>query len=371
MTGATDTRHMRHALGLARRGLGRVWPNPAVGCVIVRDGRIVGRGRTADGGRPHAEAVALAQAGDAARGATAYITLEPCAHHGQTPPCAEALVAAGVARVVGATGDPDPRVAGRGLAILREAGVEVVSGVCEAEARSVNAGFLSRVTRGRPVVTLKLAATLDGRIATASGESRWITGGEARRAVHALRMSHDAVMVGAGTVRDDDPDLTVRDLGADRQPVRVIVSRHLRLPRESRLCQSARDVPVWILCDAAALGSDDAKAWADAGARLIGVASAGGQVAPAAALAALGEAGLTRVFCEGGGMLAASLLHDRLVDDLVLFSAGKLIGAEGRPAVGALGLSALADAPRFDLVETRALGVDVLQHWRVRSAAAS
>lgn len=359
----TDTRHMRHALGLARRGLGRVWPNPAVGCVITRDGRIVGRARTADGGRPHAETLALSQAGPAARGATAYVTLEPCAHSGQTPPCAEALIAADVARVVVATGDPDPRVAGRGVAMLRDAGTEVVTGICEAEARALQRGFLSRVTQGRPMVTLKLATTLDGRIATASGESRWITGPEARRAVHALRMNHDAVLVGAGTVRADDPDLTARDLGADSQPVRIVATRHLRLPENSRLFRTVSETPVWLAIDRDSSETDLARVWREAGARILPVRSDGGHLSVSELLQALGEAGLTRVFCEGGGMLAASLLHAGLVDDLVLFSAGKLIGAEGQPAVGPLGLSALADAPRFELAETRALGGDVMQIW--------
>ena len=218
---------MAHALALGQRGLGRTWPNPAVGCVIVHGGRVVGRGWTQPGGRPHAEVRALAQAGSAARGATAYVTLEPCAHHGHTGPCAEALIAAGVARVVTALQDPDPRVSGRGHAMLRAAGVAVTEGVLEPEARAVNAGFLKRVCHGLPLVTLKLATTLDGRIATASGESRWITGPEARRAVHALRLVHDAVLVGAGTARADDPDLTVRDLGATHQPVRIVIDSRL------------------------------------------------------------------------------------------------------------------------------------------------
>lgn len=190
-----DVAHMRHAVALSRRGLGRTWPNPAVGCVIVSDGRVVGRGWTQDGGRPHAEPVALAQAGDAARNATVYVTLEPCSHHGKTPPCSEALIAAGVARVVVACGDPDPRVNGRGIAMLRAAGIVVETGVCADEARAVLDGFLRRITDGRPTVTLKMAASWDGRIATATGESQWITGSEARRRVHAMRATHDA---GAG-----------------------------------------------------------------------------------------------------------------------------------------------------------------------------
>ncbi|HEY0183874.1 MAG TPA: bifunctional diaminohydroxyphosphoribosylaminopyrimidine deaminase/5-amino-6-(5-phosphoribosylamino)uracil reductase RibD, partial [Rhodopila sp.] len=256
---------MAHALRLGARGLGRTWPNPAVGCVIVRDGRVVGRGWTQPGGRPHAERVALAQAGDLARGATAYVTLEPCAHHGKTSPCAEALVAAGVARVVTALTDPDPRVAGRGHAILRSAGIEVVEGVLSAGAARVNAGFLRRVTAGLPFVTLKLATSLDGRIATAGGDSRWITGAEARRHVHMLRMTHDAVLVGAGTALADDPDLSVRDLGSPHQPVRVVMDSRLSHSPDSRLGRTAHAVPVWLLHGPGAPGAARA-AWTAMGA---------------------------------------------------------------------------------------------------------
>ena len=219
-----DLLHMRAALALARRGLGNAWPNPAVGCVLVKEGRVIGRGWTQPGGRPHAETEALRRAGDAARGATAYVTLEPCSHHGRTPPCCEALAEAGIARVVMAMRDPDPRVNGRGLAMLRGAGIAVEEGLLEAEARALNAGFFRRIQAGMPVVTLKLASTLDGRIATASGESRWITGAAARREVHALRARHDAILVGSGTVLADDPDLTCRIPGMERVPMLRVVA---------------------------------------------------------------------------------------------------------------------------------------------------
>jgi diaminohydroxyphosphoribosylaminopyrimidine deaminase/5-amino-6-(5-phosphoribosylamino)uracil reductase len=215
-----DLLHMRAALALARRGLGNAWPNPAVGCVLVKEGRVIGRGWTQPGGRPHAETEALRRAGDAARGATAYVTLEPCSHHGRTPPCCEALAEAGITRVVMAMRDPDPRVNGRGLAMLRGAGIAVEEGLLEAEARALNAGFFRRIQAGMPVVTLKLASTLDGRIATASGESRWITGAAARREVHALRARHDAILVGSGTVLADDPDLTDSGDGAGADAAR-------------------------------------------------------------------------------------------------------------------------------------------------------
>ena len=353
---------MALALSLGRRGRGRVWPNPAVGCVIVKDGRLLGRGWTGDGGRPHAETQALAQAGAAARGADVFVTLEPCAHHGRTPPCAAALVAAGVGRVVVACGDPDPRVAGRGLAMLRAAGIAVVTGVMEAEARADHAGFLRRVTEGRPFVTLKLAATLDGRIATAAGESRWITGAGARRMVHALRACHDAVMVGAGTARADDPALTVRDMGATRQPVRVVVARGMDLPGEGQLARTAREVPVWVAHDAH-LAAATVAGWAARGVEGLACPVEGGQVAPGAVMAALAERGITRVFCEGGGALGASLLAADLVDEVVMFGAGRVIGAEGRPMIGAMGVERLAEAPRLRLVELRDLGGDVMSRW--------
>ncbi|MEO0719915.1 MAG: bifunctional diaminohydroxyphosphoribosylaminopyrimidine deaminase/5-amino-6-(5-phosphoribosylamino)uracil reductase RibD, partial [Pseudomonadota bacterium] len=239
---------MRAALDLARRGLGRTWPNPAVGCVIVKDGELVSRGWTQPGGRPHAEVEALARAGSSAQGATVYVTLEPCAHHGVTPPCSEALVSAGVARVVTAFEDPDPRVAGRGHDLLRAAGIEVTTGLMETEARNVNAGYLMRRDKGRPFLTLKLASTLDGRIATSAGESKWITGEESRRRVHLLRASHDAILVGAGTARADDPGLDVRLPGLEmRSPVRIVADSRLSLPMESQLAQSTPQRPLWML----------------------------------------------------------------------------------------------------------------------------
>ena len=356
---------MRLALSLGRRGFGRCAPNPAVGCVIVQGTRIVGRGWTQPGGRPHAETVALAQAGAAARGSTAYVTLEPCAHHGQTPPCAASLIDAGIARVVVALGDPDPRVDGGGLTMLRKAGVEVETGLCADDACDDQAGFLTRVTQGRPMVTLKLASSFDGRIATASGDSQWITGAEARRHVHAMRATHDAVMIGAGTARADDPSLTVRGLGVEHQPIRVVLSRHLDLPLDSHLARTARDIPVWI-CHGHRAAPELVSAWAGIGAEMIEVGEAQGALDSTAVLQALGTRGLTRVYCEGGGSLAASLLSAGLVDELVGYTAGVAIGEEGRPSLAAMGLGRLAEAPRFDLVETRVTGGDILHRWRQR-----
>lgn len=361
---AEDARFLRLALGLGRRGLGRTWPNPAVGCVIVNDGRIVGRGTTGLGGRPHAERVALDQAGPRAKGATAYVSLEPCAHHGRTPPCADAIIAAGVERVVVSTGDPDPRVSGRGFKALRDAGIAVDIGLCAREARRDLGGFLSRMTRGRPELTLKLAASFDGRIATASGHSQWITGPQARRWVHAARARHDAVMVGAGTARADDPSLTVRDLGVGHHPVRVVVSRRLDVPLMSTLARTASQMPVW-MCHGPDADPALIEAWAGLGAELVTCGLSGRQLDMCSVLHELGRRGLTRVFCEGGGALAASLLADDLVDRLVGITAGFAIGAEGLPGIGALGLDRLDGATRFDLTEQRAIGPDVLNVWAV------
>ena len=273
---------------------------------------MVGRGRTGAGGRPHAETVALAQAGPRARGATAYVTLEPCAHTGGTPPCAAALAAAGVARVVVAIEDPDPRVNGRGVETLRDAGIAVEVGCLAAEAVAMNRGFLSRLATGRPMLTLKLAASLDGRIATGTGESRWITGPRARAEVHLMRAQSDAVLVGAGTVRSDDPRLNVRDLGLDDvHPVRVVVSGALSLPRDGNLGRTAREAPLWICHDPDA---DPARreAWTELGAELIEIPDQpDGQLDLSAMMQRLGERGLTRVLCEGGGRLAAALIERR------------------------------------------------------------
>lgn len=351
---------MRAALALARRGLGDVWPNPSVGCVLVRDGRVVGRGVTAPGGRPHAEVVALAVAGDLARGSTAYVTLEPCSHHGQTPPCADALIAAGVARVVVALGDPDKRVDGAGIARLRAAGLEVAVGIHSAVARSVQAGFLSRVGLGRPMVTLKLASTLDGRIATRTGESQWITGPEARRAAHALRGQHDAVLAGVGTVQADDPDLTCRIPGYRKKPgLRIVVDSRLRTRLTSRVVATAAAVPTWFLHGPGA-GPDRELALTEAGARLIEVAAAEDGIDLAAGMQALGAAGLTRILVEGGAQVAAGLLRAGLVDRVAWFHAPGIMGGDGWPAAQAFGTASLDGMPRFVRVDSRPMGDDML-----------
>ena len=367
-----DLRSMRAALALARRGLGTVWPNPAVGCVIVDRGRIVGRGWTQPGGRPHGETEALGRAGEAARGATAYVSLEPCCHWGRTPPCTDALIAAGIRRVVVALEDPDPRVAGAGVRQLDAAGLEVETGLCEAEAAEINAGFFCRLHNGRPLVTLKLATSLDGRIATGSGESQWITGPPARERAHALRAAHDAIMVGTGTVLADDPQLTCRLPGlAHRSPVRVVVDRHLRIPPTTRLISDARAFPVWVLTLPSA-DPERRQAFLRAGATVIDIdPSLDGNGSLAAALAALGERGITRLLVEGGGHLAAAFARAGLIDRLVWVHAPMLIGGDGIPAIAEVGLEVLSKAPSFTRLSTETVGDDVLTVFRVREQDAT
>jgi diaminohydroxyphosphoribosylaminopyrimidine deaminase / 5-amino-6-(5-phosphoribosylamino)uracil reductase len=341
---------MGAALALARRGLGNVWPNPTVGCVLTNGGRVVGRGWTQPGGRPHAETEALARAGDAARGATAYVTLEPCSHHAKTPPCAEALIAAGIARAVVACRDPDPRVDGRGIEKLRAAGIEIVEGVMCGEAEALNAGFFLRIRENRPFVTLKLAGSLDMRIATSSGESKWITGEASRARAHLLRAEHDAVMAGSGTVLADDPALDARLPGlADPRRVRVVADGRLRV-------RTARAQPTWILT------REDGPALAATGVEIVRL----DRLEPRAMLGALATRGITRVLIEGGGTLAASFLRDGLVDRLAIFRAGLAIGGDGLPALAELGVAKLGQAPRYRLESVERVGDDTLE-LRVRA----
>ena len=366
-TTTSDRVFMEGALALARRGLGRTWPNPSVGCVLVKDGRVVGRGRTADGGRPHAEPQSLAMAGSAAWGATAYVSLEPCSHHGQTPPCADALIEAGIARVVVAVGDPDPRVAGAGLARLRQAGIAVTQGVLEAQAADLNAGFFLAKTQGRPLVTVKLATTLDGRIAAVSGASQWITGPDARRMGHLMRAGHDAVMVGIGTALNDDPELTCRLPGLqDRPPVSVVVDSGLSLPIDGKLAMAAKARPVWVL---ARMGADEGRrARLEAlGVKVLpvppGEEGAGGRVSMPQALSLLADRGLTRIMVEGGAGLVTSLIDADLVDRLVWFRAAALMGGDGLAALGPLGLAQLDAMPRFRPTDVQKLGQDAMETY--------
>ena len=351
-----DRDHIRRAIALAGSGWGRVAPNPMVGCVIVRDGEVVGEGWHTEYGRPHAEVEALRAAGEHARGATAYVSLEPCSHWGKTPPCTDALTAAGVRRVVFGGYDPNPKAQG-GAEVLRAAGIEVVGGVEEAAVRDQNAVFFhahSPAGEERPFVALKLAMSLDARIADREGRSVWITGDEARAEVHRLRAGYDAVAVGIGTALADDPLLTVRGAVEPRvPPARIVFDRALRLPTDGKLARSAREVPVWAVCEPAA-PDDRRRALEDAGVTIVAAAGLANQ------LRAIREAGVRSMFVEGGSTLASALLTADVVDRMYLFYAPVLIGPGGAAPFAALPSLPLADAPRWRRVDTQAFGADTL-----------
>ena len=355
-----DVRHMRHALRLAERALGNVAPNPAVGCVIVsRSGHVVGRGWTQAGGRPHAETVALTQAGDAARGATAYVSLEPCAHQGLTPPCADALIAARVTRVVGAVVDPDPRVAGQGFTRLEAAGIAVTRGVLEKEAAALNAGFFDRISENRPLVALKVAQSADGFVADANGNSKWITSEQARRHGHLLRARYDAILIGIGTALADDPALTCRLPGLEkRSPVRVVLDSQLRLPPTSQLARTAAAHPT-VVFTAAKEGGQELTSQGVEIRRMPGLA----RPALRDVLAMLAQRGITRLLVEGGPTVHGAFMQSRLVDLVHLYRAPIVIGAGGRPAVHMPQSVALSDAPRLHVIERQVLGPDVLESF--------
>ena len=361
---AADQRFMELALTLGRRGQGRTWPNPAVGAVVVRDGVIVGRGWTQPGGRPHAEPEALARAGEAARGATLYVTLEPCSHFGKSPPCADAVIAAGVARVVCAIEDPNPEVAGHGHARLRAAGITVDIGLGAAQAARDHAGHFRRVRDKRPHVILKLAVSADDRIAAAGHRPVAITGEAAKARVHLLRAQCDAILVGIGTVLADDPLLTCRLPGMDaRSPVRVVLDRALRISGTSRLVHSARETPLWVMTSNLSEAPAAMKLGA-AGAQVIRVATTTAPTAPglelSAVLHALAEKGITRLLVEGGARVASSFVAAGLVDEVWLLRGPGTIGADGVPALDALPLSALTGSPTFKPRASETLQNDTL-----------
>ncbi len=360
----SDNNSMNIALALGARMLGQVAPNPAVGCVIVKEGVIVGRGVTQAGGRPHAETQALAQAGEHARGATAYVTLEPCSHHGQTPPCTDAIIHAGITRVVAPMEDPDPRVCGKGFSILKAAGIDVVAGVLAQEAAFQHEGFIKRIQLGRPMVSLKLASTLDGRIATQSGESRWITGEVARNVAQSLRVTHDAVMVGIGTVLADDPELTCRLPGLERaSPIRIVVDGRLTIPATSKLVMTASQTPLWIITrEKSDIGK--IRVLEHHGVRILPVPTHDdGTMDMNGVARQLGEQGLTRVLVEGGGTLAASFMRDGVVDRLEWITSPCLMGGDGKPSIGALGIETLDRIHTFKPYSCRMLGKDRLESF--------
>jgi diaminohydroxyphosphoribosylaminopyrimidine deaminase/5-amino-6-(5-phosphoribosylamino)uracil reductase len=356
-----DRRYMQLALTLGRRGLGRTWPNPAVGAVVVKDGVIVGRGWTQAGGRPHAEPEALRRAGEAARGATLYVTLEPCSHFGKSPPCADAIIAAGISRVVSAIEDPNPEVAGKGHAKLRAAGIAVDVGLFAEEAAHDHAGHFRRVRDKRPHVILKLAVSADDKIGAAGSKPVAITGEATRTRVHLLRAQSDAILVGIGTVLADDPMLTCRLPGmAARSPVRVVLDRALRIPGSSRLVHSARETPLWVVASELAEAPAAAKLGA-AGTQVMRIAPT---LAPgldlAAVLHALSEKGITRLMVEGGSRVASSFVAADLVDEVWLLRGPEAIGAGGIAALDALPLSEITQSPHLKLRASETLGKDTL-----------
>ncbi|MBU6462466.1 MAG: bifunctional diaminohydroxyphosphoribosylaminopyrimidine deaminase/5-amino-6-(5-phosphoribosylamino)uracil reductase RibD [Bradyrhizobium sp.] len=358
---AADQRFMQLALALGRRGQGRTWPNPAVGAVVVKDDVIVGRGWTQPGGRPHAEPEALGRAGEAARGATLYVTLEPCSHLGKSPPCADAVIAAGIARVVSAIEDPNPEVAGKGHARLRAAGIAVDIGLCGAEAAHDHAGHFRRVRDKRPHVILKLAVSADDKIGAAGGQRAAITGDAAKARVHLLRAQCDAILVGISTVQADDPLLTCRLPGmAGRSPVRIVLDRALRLSGASRLVHSARQTPLWVVTSELAEASAATKLGA-AGAQVIRVApTSGSGLDLAAVLHALADRGITRLMVEGGAKVASSFVSADLVDEFWLLRGPQAIGADGIAALDALPLTTITQSPGFSVRASQSFGSDTL-----------
>ena len=351
---AVDHGMMARALQLAERGLWTTAPNPRVGCVLVRDGEIVGEGWHEKAGEPHAEVVALRAAGERARGATAYVTLEPCSHHGRTPPCAEALIAAGVVRVVAAMSDPNPLVSGRGLAMLGAAGIETACGLLENEARELNIGFVSRMTRGRPWLRLKVAASLDGKTALNNGVSRWITGPDARHDGHRWRARACVILTGIGTVRDDDPQLNVRAVETSRQPLRVVVDSKLETPLTARILQGGP-----VLVAAAVDDEKRANLLRAAGAEVLVLPNAAGKVELKDLLEELGRRGINEVHAEAGFKLNGSLLREGLVDELLLYLAPCLIGHAASGLFNLPELTTLDDKRRLKILDLRQVGADI------------
>jgi len=348
-------RFMQHALRLAEANLGRTAPNPSVGCVIVKEDSIIGTGATARGGRPHAEVLALQQAGEQAKGAALYVTLEPCSHHGKSPPCMDAIIKAGIAKVVVACTDPNPAVNGKGIAALREAGIEVIENICKTEARQLNEGFFSTILRKRPLVTLKLATSLDGKIATHNGESQWITNAKSRDYVHLLRAKHDAILTGIGTIRKDDPALTCRLSGRQKDsPQRIIIDSKLQTPANSKA------LPAWILTSETSLEKQNYS-----GSEIISVPSSGNHLDLEKALETIAEKGITRLMIEAGS-LGSAFLDKGLVDYIYWFKAPLVIGETGIPAIKGNSLP-LASLSRYELLTSQHFDNDVLDCYRLNT----
>lgn len=360
-----DLAHMRAALALAGRGLGRVAPNPAVGCILVRGGHVVGRGWTQPGGRPHAETEAIRRAGDRAKGATAYVTLEPCDHQGETGPCSQALIDAGINRCVIACQDPDRRVSGKGIARLEQAGIDVTFGLLEEEAESLNAGFFLKTTQTRPFYTLKCATSLDGCIATKTGDSQWITSERSKMRGHLLRASHDAILVGIGTALADNPMLDCRLPGLHEQsPIRIILDSMARLLPASYLAQTAAEIPTWVMIGPEA---DPAKMQAleDLKVRVFHCeVDNKGKISLHHLSQLLARQGVTRVLLEGGGQVAGAFLKENLVDELYWFRAPIVIGGDGLSAIAPFGVEKLENAVGFERVSVITSGPDTLNVFK-------
>ncbi|MAZ98108.1 MAG: riboflavin biosynthesis protein RibD [Rhodospirillaceae bacterium] len=362
-----DIKWMNIALRLADRNIGNVYPNPSVGCLIIKNDRVVGRGWTQLGGRPHAEAMALRQAGPNAKGATVYSTLEPCSHFGQTPPCCDALIAAGIKRLVGGMRDPDPRVNGNGFLKLRQAGIEVTDGIQEGLATELNNGFVSKIKNKTPIVTLKLATSIDSKISTKMGESKWITGNQARHSVHFQRSRHDAILTGIGTVIADDPMLNCRLKGLEnRSPVRVILDTKLKISAKNQIASSAAEYETIVFT------TNEAKHRKQVQLEKLGIKieriemDKNGRVLINSVLATLAGNGITSVLVESGGQLAAEFIRLNLVDYLLVYCAPIVIGGDGGDAIASVGLNKLDMAFPFERIKTENLGIDLLETYKRR-----
>lgn len=361
MSDNQDERYMRLALSLGRRGLGNAWPNPAVGAVLVKDGVIVGRGWTQAGGRPHAEVEALKRAKRSAKGATLYVTLEPCSHEGKSPPCADAIIKAGVARVVSAIEDPNPEVAGQGHARLRDKGIAVDIGLCAEEARGAHAGHIARITSGKPYVTLKLAVSADGKAGLSGRKQAAITGDEARARMFSMRARHDAILVGLGTILADNPQLTARLPGLyERSPVRVVLDAQLRTPLSLSVISTVSEVPTWIFASRKASPMAE-EFLVQKGCKVFRVDDTQGRLDLDEVMKVLGEQGITRLMVEGGPKVAASFVAAGLVDEFVLLRGPKEIGAGGIAPLEGMALDKLTG--KLELLETEQLGADMLEHY--------
>lgn len=352
-----DLQYMRNALALARMGLGNTWPNPVVGCVLVKNNHIIARARTANGGRPHAEQLALEQAGDNAKGATAYVTLEPCAHEGETPSCARLLIEAGVCKVIVGILDPDVRTNGNGIAFLKKAGVDVIAGLLEQESFAMNEGFFLKQLKARPFITLKTATTLDGQIATSSGQSKWITGEAARARGHILRAQHDAIAVGVNTVINDNPTLTCRLQDVEKSLIRIVFDTNGKLTGTEKIFENIKNNPVWIITASKDLNI--------IGTTILQVSkNAQGHIDIKEALQAITNEGITRLLIEGGANLMTSFLQQNLFDELHWFRAPSIIGSDGLSAVQPLNINEMADIKTLQLKESMCLGNDQLEIYK-------